>query len=866
MKKKIIGFCLVFCMIFPCFFVVACKGKKDGDRVSAYTYSVTLKNAKGKVDSSTLAGEYDYANQSKTTWVEEGNDYTISVTRTNVLSGNAVVSLLEGIDYSNLSLTVNGKSAEWIVKSGSNLNCASEAYISDRQFRYTYSKMSSNTNIIVDFSSCETAKITLDVSELRKNNVSYYLVEDDFMTLEEANDLNYSSFKTFTSDTMTLDYGTMIAFDYSEQLVLNSSSLQNLQKLNHAKYGSRYFVPFNNRLQYLEVQRNGACEVYTTSSDNLLNGTLRILSSTGLLYASSLEALEAKRYGSAVQETEYFDGEKFSMSILKGRNLFIELNEDAQGYNYYLVSKLDEKLSSSKNLLTQKVFEASSRKYLEINLTESNGEAGAVKYLVRRPARESDYFIVYASGLKENTRFANADAIVVGLDNKPGHFHSSIKDSILYYFKKGSTVRIAVPAAISDKETNGNIFIRDEKDDSKGITLYTQAYNPTTGKTVGSLANIFTNPSKYHTVEWDGYVAEPNSLYRFSFTYSEDNFDSVVFQANTNNLKLYESETVYYSTNPVEASSWKKLDTNQTFELTSYVGKSLYYYIDTNRTDAYLWVKNAIGENISETGKLYDCFGRVLTGSVEVNGVSVDLSKIRYLDIMAGYYTYNNLNASIIRGYDESYHKINTMNVVGQSVMVSNRSYTEHSSFSQIDEHTNLEIRYTGLNNTGEIYYYIEGATNQYLVLKNASNEIVGESELIYNNGKAEVINGKYVYCLRLIGDYYDEGEEFYIDIVDVTYSLYDENGYKIDVYTSIYMSQTTNELVAQKNGVYYITCPYGSSLKIVNNRGITVIDSFEELKDVPVIGTLYKFEFVFPAQTNYEPGSKFFVIYESTN
>ena len=866
MKKKIIGFCLVFCMIFPCFFVVACKGKKEGDKVSAYTYSVTLKNAKGKVDSSSLVGEYDYANQSKTTWTEQGNDYTISVTRTNVLSGNAIVSLLEGVDYSNLSLTVNGKSADWVVKSGANLNCANKAYISDRQFRYSYSKMSKNTNIVVDFSGCETAKITLDVSALKNNNVTYYVVEDEFMTHEEANGLNYNSFKSFTSDTITLDYGTMLAFDYSEQLVLNSSSLQHLQKLNYAKYGSRYFVPFNNRIQYLEVQRNGACEVYATTNDDLLNGTLRILSSSGLAYASSLESLEGKRYGSVVQETEYFDGEMLSMSIFKGQKAFIELNEDAQNYNYYLVSQLDEKLSSIKNMLTQKELSSGSRKYLEIDLTNAKGESSTAKYLVRRPARESDYFIVYANGLKENTRLANADAVVIGTDNMPTYIHSSIKDSVLYYFKRGSAVRVAVPATLSDKESNGSVFVKDETDDSRGITLYTQAYNPTTGKTVGSLSNMSINPSKYHTLEWDGYSTEPNSLYSFNFTYSTDGFDSVIFQANTSNLNLYEGENVYYSTNPEDASSWKKLNANETLELTSYVGKSLYYYIDTNRADSYLWVKNAIDENISETGKLYDCFGRVLSGSVDVNGVTIDLSKIKYLDVVSGYYGYNNLNANIVRGYDELYHKIRIERVLGQAINVSLTSYTDRLSFSQIDEQTNLEIRYTGLNNIGEIYYYIEGLTNQYLVLKNSSDEIVGKSELIYNNGKAETIDGRYVYRLSLMGDYYDEDEEFYIDVVDVTYSLYDDRGYKIEVYTSIYMSQTTTELVAKKNKAYYITCPYGSSLKIVNSNGITVIDSFEEMKDVPGTGTLYKFELVFPSSTNYEPGSQFFVVYESTN
>ena len=51
MKKKIVSLLTMLCLMLPCFFAVACKDKEDEPKGStAYSYSVLMKNAKGKID------------------------------------------------------------------------------------------------------------------------------------------------------------------------------------------------------------------------------------------------------------------------------------------------------------------------------------------------------------------------------------------------------------------------------------------------------------------------------------------------------------------------------------------------------------------------------------------------------------------------------------------------------------------------------------------------------------------------------------------------------------------------------------------------------------------------------------------------
>ena len=94
MKKKIIGVFTVLCLIFPCFFAVACKDKSEPN-FDPYTYSVTLKGAYGKVDEATLTAEYDHEKGEHVSWTKENSDYKISVTRSSHLAGNIIINLLE---------------------------------------------------------------------------------------------------------------------------------------------------------------------------------------------------------------------------------------------------------------------------------------------------------------------------------------------------------------------------------------------------------------------------------------------------------------------------------------------------------------------------------------------------------------------------------------------------------------------------------------------------------------------------------------------------------------------------------------------------------------------------------------------------
>ena len=200
MKKKIISLFTVLCLMIPCFFAVACKDKGgDPKGIDAYTYSVTLKNAKGLIDENALQSEYDYEKQEDVSWTSSGKDYTISVVRNNILSGDLAVSLLEGYDYTNLSFSVNEETATGSVVSGSRTNCEKEAYLTDRQFSYSYEEMKSNTSLVVDFSNCAWAKVSVDFSELASQSITAYNVADSFVTssIETAESLIAVESETF---------------------------------------------------------------------------------------------------------------------------------------------------------------------------------------------------------------------------------------------------------------------------------------------------------------------------------------------------------------------------------------------------------------------------------------------------------------------------------------------------------------------------------------------------------------------------------------------------------------------------------------------------------------------------------------------
>ena len=857
MKKKFISFCTILCLILPCFFAVACKEKNDGDKVKAYSYSITLKGAKGKIDESTLSEEYDYSTDKTVSWNESNGDYTISVTRNSVLTGSAIVSLLEGYDYSNLSLTVNSESAKYSIKSGSNTECANAAHLTDRQLVYKYEKMSKTTNLVVDFTNCKLSKVTLDLQKLKSRGVSYYVVQDDFVTLEEAQNNASNNFSLITQDSVTVDYGTIIACDSSEQLVVNVNNSGELNTFSYATYGARYFTT-SNRIQYLKAQRSGSCEVYSVTSDASKNGSVRILSSSGLKYASNLEDLQSSRFDTSSQEFEYFDGEMLSFAVYQSNTVYIELKDNAQNFTYHLVNRLDEKWNTS-NILHVNTIEGSERKYLKFDLVDQSGSALASKYLVRKPINQADYFMVYATGMKENTSLSNASAIVIGAENKP-FATSSITDKVIYYFETSTPVRVSVPAVLTDNKS-------DKGQNINSITITTDNRNLSNGSAIreNTIADVTVNPNNNTVMEVNCYSQAYTRLYRMNFSYDPDDFDEFEFTVSANDLHLYNGENIYYSLTPQISSSWAKLTSSVSVVLTNNNLQdgntpAIYYIMESDRDDAQLRIENIGGEYISSSNRFYDCFGRALSGKVEINGKQVDLSKARFLEIDAGYYDYNVQTATIVRNYDETYHEVGGEDMSNSNIMVSLNGSLNVWDFSPLNTMGNLKIRYTGIDASGEIYYYVNSNTNNYIVLKDSDSNIVSTGSLVYNNGVAKMIDGNYVYCLSLNGGYYEEGEEFTIEEIKATYQLSDAQGRTLAVYTGLDKRETTSDLYL--NTTYFMTCARDCRIDIYDEKGNVVI-GWETIQQgyIPSDTTLFFVKFKFAEFTNYAPGTVFKLI-----
>ena len=857
MKKKFISFCTMLCLIFPCFFAVACKEKKDGDKVSAYSYSITLKGAKGKIDESTLPEEYDYSKDKNVSWTESNGDYTISVSRNSVLSGSTIVSLLEGFDYSGLSFTVNDESAEFTIKSGNKDVNGADAYLTDRQFVYKYSKMSKNTSMVLDFSDCKLAKVELDLSDLKSHSVTYYIVEDDFVTIEQAQNGASSNFTNITNEKITVDYGTVVACNSSEQLVIDEYDTEELKNFSYATYGERYFVS-SNRVQYLRAQRSGKCEVYSITSDESKNGSVRILATSGLRYATSLNDLTNARYVTTTQEYEYFDGEMLSLSVMSATSVFIELVDDSPNFNYWLVDRLgSEWLDSDK--VEIKTMEGSERKYLQLDLVDESGSALASKYLVRKPKNTSLYYAVYAVGVRENTSVINADAVIVGSANRPTNMPSSMNDSVIYYFKNNSEVKVTAPLTIADINSDNGQTI-------KNVKIFTANIDTDTGSVIrdNKIDDVVVNPNTNSLMSVNCYSSSYSKLYRMTFNYELSAFSDFNFTVSADNIHLYEGETIYYSTTPLVMGSWTKLTSDKVVNLSNSMQSgntpALYYYMESNREDADLQIQNVLGENISGSNRYLDCFGRVLNGSLEIDGKTIDLSKIKYLEIVAGYYAYNQ-TATIIRNYDETYHTLASNNVDASNIMISLSGYQNEWYYKPLNTMSDLRIRYTGSVSSVEIYYYVNTDTNNYLVLKDSKGDVVSTCSRVYNQGKAETIQGSYIYSLSLNAGYYEMGEEFKIEEIEGTYNLCDESNDQTWVYTTNDRLGTTYDL--RENKSYFLICDDGYRLDIYDQKGNKIVDwsQFIFITNVRYGQDLYLFTLEFSITMNFEPGTMFKVV-----
>lgn len=856
MKKKIISLFTVLCLMIPCFFAVACKDKSSEPKgIDAYTYSVTLKNAKGLIDENALQSEYDYDKQEDVSWTNTGNDYTISVTRNNTLSGDLAVSLLEGYDYTNLSFLVNEKEETGSVVSGSRENCEKEAYLTDRQFYYAYEEMKSDTSVVVDFSDCAWAKVSVDFSKLNSQGITAYNVANGFVSYSMA---TAESLLEVQDETALVDYGTIFAFDCGQKVVFKPTSSENFENLTYSKYASRYYLG-NNMIQYFTAKKDGECQVYDASKDYSKRGTLRLLNGDGLVVYNSFDELKTNGLSMTPDtEKETYGGSMLKLGVVNGTRLYVKLSGDAQNYNYYLTDYIDDELSPTREV-EQLVVGGEETVYLDINLTNSDGSPCSAKYLIRKPKNELNYFIVYADRFADNTRIANADYILVGLDNKP-ESASSHSGNIYYGFSKTSNggdaknVGVELSAFTSNTatdfiQTNINVRISTE-------IIY--SIEPDDPEDVRTISSIFQEPLSSSIVEVDCFdESDGEAIYSVYVRYTPENFTEAEITLDASDFKLYSGEKVLYTTNLNDSDSWEVLTDESVLYISSAASRTIYYYVVSERSDAFLQIQNPDSEVVSITSVLRDCFGRPMTGTVNADGTVINLSNVRYLDIKPG--SYSSYEAKLLREYDKEYHNITTSNIEANKVMISVNGYkTDGSSFKDIKSIDGLKIRYNGFDIAGSIYYYVNSDTNEHLVLKDSQGNIVSTSEIVKITNQSELlIDNKFVYCLSLNGGYYAEGEEFTIELVSAVYGLQFDLGGEIELFaTGDVTGEPVDGMVLGQE--YYFVGTDNKIFVIIDSETSAIVVDFARYADIDETTSVYKFTLTFPSNANYVDGTVF--------
>ena len=850
MKKKIVSLLTMLCLILPCFFAVACKDKDDEPKeTKAYTYSVVLKNAKGKIDENALQTEYDYKKEENVGWTNTGNDYTLSVTRTSSLSDNLNISLLEGFDYSDLSFTVNSKAAEAEIKSGSRTGCESEAYLTDRQFSYEYSNMKENTEIVVDFSDCAWAKITLNFSEVAGQGIARYLVSDEFITINSPVE---TALELIDETEVEVDYGTIFAFDCAQKLVFKPDDLESFQNLSYAKYASKYYLG-NNMIQYFAAKQDGECVVYGASKDYSNQGTLRVLDCANLDFYSSIEDLENKENKlTSKQDKEYYGGSKLNINVISETQMYMELDSDAQAYNYYVLDNIDGFMDVS-CLLEEKILEETERVYLDINIAKADGSADAAKYLVRAPKVENEYYIVSAKSSDGEILVNNADYVLIGSDNEPSSkMPSDYEGNIFFGFKNSKNVEILLSAYTSDIATD---FVHKQN----SATISTKKFTLTGSEADRIITEVNEVREEVKTIEcYDS--DDDRKFYEIDVKYVPDNFTDSLVTLDATNFEVFEGEKVYYTTDIENESAWQVLTPETALTISSEKTKTIYYYIDSDRTDAFLQIQKESGEVVSVTNELRDCFGRLMTGTVTVGSDTINLSKVRYLDVKPG--DYAPYTAKLLREYDKNYHSINLSGLGENTLMVSLGSYAaDGSTFKNVLTYNNLSIKYNGQEIGGTIYYYFNCETNKSLVLKNSAGKVVSTSAHVMQTVSKELqINGCYVYRLSLNGDYYDADETFTLEVVDATYALINASNESVELFETEEMTESI-EILKEGKEYYFVGEEY-KYYDIIDAFTNIVIENIEMIEGGS--HNVYKFTFVMPEIANYVSGTTFKLIARS--
>lgn len=849
MKKKIISLFAVFCFILPCFFSIACKSNNGGETggIEAYTYSVTLKNAKGKIDESALHSEYDYEKQEDVTWTASGNDYTLSVVRTSALSGELEVSLLEGYDYSNILFTINDESATGIVKSGSQTNCEDFAHLTDRQFCYSYENMKAASEFVVDFSNCEWAKVSVDFSELASQGIKYYKASEEFVTISTEIE---NAMTELQSGTVEVDYGTVFAFDCSQKIVFNPTNVEALQDINFAKYASRYYLN-NNMIQYFTAKRDGACKVYNAVKDYTKKGTLRVLGCDDISAYASLDDLQLDSKMFVESENETYGGANLKLNVYKGSRMYFRLSADAQKYNYYLLSNIDEALTSKKQV-AQVGLEGTGIVYLDVNIAKADGSADAAKYLVRRPKNDLDYYVVYAKDFEDNTRISNADYVLVGSENTP-EIPRGYQGNIFFGYAKesGKSVEVVLSPYTSDRATD---FVQK----NTSVSINAKNYKQNGSQSIRSISPVIQNPLTAAALEVECYDSNDElAFYEVNVNYNYARFSPREIVLDTSGFDLFDGEKVYYSTNLQDVTSWTLLTTEAELAISSHKSRTIFYYVVSDRNDAYLQIQNSDGEVYSITGEITDCFGRQMKGSVSVGTDVINLAKVKFLDVKPG--TYASFTGKLLRDYENNYHTINFSGINESEVMVSVNGYTSNgSSFKDATTLTDVKIKYNGFGLPGTIYYYVNSELNQYLQLKDSKGNVVSTStNVVESNKEPLMINGEYVYCLTLAGGYYADDEEFTVELVSPSYLLNDADGDPFEVFASEDVTGDAESSIVFGE-TYYFVGSLDATYVIIDSDTAAVVTIFEKVKDIDASNAVYKFTLTFPSGVNYVQGTAF--------
>lgn len=836
MKKRFLSIFIAICLIFPSFFVVACKSKNNSKQ-QPYTYTVVLKNASDKIDETSLASAYDSSLDKNVGWKKDGENFELSVTKNSEFSDSLVIGLVEGYDYSNLKCKVNDLSRNFEIVSGETSGVGANASLTDRQLKYNINKITSDTKLVFDFSDCTWATINVNISELNTHLAEYAVIESNFVTHTNFSNINFNVART---NELQVPYGSVVAIVCDRDFIELTNS--GLTKLAEAKYGSKYITKnysgtsTDQRVQYLIAKTDCSICEYKARYDANKDTTIRILDCVDYveIYNQFGDIENGLSYVRPVNETEKYAGENLGVKVLTGNQFYVEISSnDFLNYNYYLVDEIDEKIDDT-NKLTAKQYNDTSRHYLEINFDESSSTTA--KYLTRKAKSGSEYYLVNTKGLGNNAKIMNAEYILVGENNIDTN-----NVSVQYAFKKNSQVEVYINPVVEDiytgvdlKATSVRVDIRDENqgwqksfnDDSIGLE-----------KTITFSCSDSANSS---------------SRYILEFSYVKSQIKTDVVSIDKSNFALYENEKVFVTTDITNADSWRELDSSGNFELSTRNGQTLYYYFVSNRNDAGLQIIDSNDSNISSTDVLTDCFGRKLSGEVSVSGIKIDLGKVKYLEIKPC----DNISSKgwLVRSFDETNHRLNSDTIADLDVMISFSLSSEESDFVSLSE-----IEYLEINNSSAIYYYLKSGYGFHLELTNQANETIGTSlDVFYEDGEGVMVGKNHLRKLVLDGGWYTEGEEFNIVKISGNYSLVDENSQSIPLFVDSTVSieadvmviGDTYHFVAEKNIIFQIYDKDGGV--VIDHNNIKEVGEYREEADKSV------YKFTLRLNDSYADGEEF--------